>query len=79
MKKLEVKNKEHREAEIKANKISAIYWGSMDFLMMLQFAAVLLLGVYFSYKGTMDVATVSTAIMLAGMLIWPVRGLGRIN
>lgn len=76
--KLELKNIEHREAVIKAEKVSAIYWGSMDFLMMLQFAAVLLLGIYFAYHKIMDISTVSTALMLAGMLIWPVRGLGRI-
>lgn len=76
--KLEQKNIEHRESVIKAEKVSAIYWGAMDFLMMIQFSAVLFLGIYFARNNIMDISTVSTALMLAGMLIWPVRGLGRI-
>ncbi|CCV64770.1 ABC-type transport system, permease and ATPse components [Alteracholeplasma palmae J233] len=75
--KLESKNSAFRDTEIKATKLVAVYWGSMDFLMMLQFLAVILLGVYYASKGIMDVSSVSSALMLVGMLIWPVRGLGR--
>ncbi|VEU81046.1 ABC transporter ATP-binding protein [Haploplasma axanthum] len=76
--KLETKNKEYRESEIKASRVVAIYWGFMDFLMMVQFLVVLLFGIHFSRQGTMSVSSISSALMLAGMLIWPVRGLGRI-
>ncbi|HHT55967.1 MAG TPA: ABC transporter ATP-binding protein, partial [Acholeplasma sp.] len=76
--KLEEKNKAFKDADIKASKVVAIYWGSMDFLMMLQYMAVLLIGIYYAQRGLMDVAKISSAIMLAGMLIWPIRGLGRI-
>ncbi|MDY0277329.1 MAG: ABC transporter ATP-binding protein [Acholeplasma sp.] len=76
--KMEKKNALFRDADIKASKVVAIYWGAMDVLMMFQFMAVLLLGIYYSSKGIMDVSKVSSAIMLAGMLIWPVRGLGRL-
>ena len=76
--KMDQKNQEYRETEIKANKVSALYWGAMDTLMMVQFTIVLLLGIYFSRQNIMDVATISSSLMLAGMLIWPVRGLGRI-
>lgn len=76
--KLDEKNKIYKQAEIKANKLSALYWGMMDTLMMVQFTVVLLLGIYYSKRNMMDVATISSALMLAGMLIWPVRGLGRI-
>lgn len=76
--KLEEKNKDYLEAEIKAGKLVAIYWGSMDFLMIIQYFAVVILGIYYANLGTMDIASISSAIMLAGLLIWPVRGLGRI-
>lgn len=76
--KLEDKNKAYLEAEIKAGKIVAIYWGTMDFLMILQYFIVVILGIYFANSGLMDIASISSAIMLSGLLIWPVRGLGRI-
>lgn len=76
--KLEEKNKNFKDADIKASKVVAVYWGSMDLLMMLQYMTVLLIGIYYAQKGLMDVAKISSAIMLSGMLIWPIRGLGRI-
>lgn len=76
--KLEEKNKNYRNADIKAGKLIALYWGSMDLLMMMQYLIIMLIGIYYAKAGLMDVARISSAIMLAGMLIWPIRGLGRI-
>ncbi len=78
LEKLDEKNKLFRDADIRAGKIVAVYWGSMDTLMMFQYMMVLMLGIYFAYNNQMDIASITAALMLAGMLIWPVRGLGRI-
>jgi len=76
--KMEEKNINYKNAEIKAGKMIALFWGFMDFLMMFQYLVVLLMGIYFASKGKMSVSSISALLMLAGMLIWPVRGLGRI-
>lgn len=76
--KLEETNKDYLKAQIKAGNFEALYWGSMDLLMMFQFLIVVLLGIYFSSQNLMDIASISSALMLSGLLIWPVRGLGRI-
>ena len=78
LKKLDEKNLAYRTIDIKAGRLVAVYWGIMDLIMMLQFLVVLLLGIYFTRKGLLDVSSVSGALMIAGMLIWPIRGLGRI-
>jgi len=78
MDKLEVTNSNLKQADISAGKVIAAYWGTMDLVMMIQFVAVLLLGIYFTYQGSMSVSSVSGALMIAGMLIFPIRGLGRI-
>lgn len=75
--KMETKNKAYRDMNIKANNIVAIYWGTMDFLTVSQVAAVTILCIYYVRNGIMDAASVSAAFMLLGILIWPIRGLGR--
>ena len=76
--KLDQKNKTYRDMDIKAGKLVALYWGGMDTLMMIQFLIVILLGIYFASTGVMSIASVSSALMLVGLLIWPIRGLGRL-
>lgn len=78
VKKLDEKNKTYRDIDIKASKLVALYWGGMDTLMMIQFLIVILLGIYFASTGAMSIASVSSALMLVGLLIWPIRGLGRL-
>lgn len=76
--KLEAKNIAYQNSEIRAGKLVAGYWSIMDFFMMLQFLIVILIGVYYANKNMFSISDISSTIMLAGMLIWPVRGLGRI-
>ncbi|VEU82858.1 ABC transporter ATP-binding protein [Acholeplasma hippikon] len=75
--KMEAKNAQYRDMNIKANKIVAIYWGLMDFITVSQVAAVTILCIIYARNGIMDAAKVSAAFMLLGILIWPIRGLGR--
>ncbi|MDY0074307.1 MAG: ABC transporter ATP-binding protein [Acholeplasmataceae bacterium] len=76
--KMETKNSEYRDALIKANKIVAAYWGIMDFIGITQYLVIIAIGVYGIQRGTMDASGVVASLALVGMLIWPVRGLGRI-
>lgn len=76
--KMEKKNSEYRNALTKANKIIAIYWAVMDFIGISQYLIIIAVGVRFVQLGTMDAAGVAASLALVGMLIWPIRGLGRI-
>ena len=76
--KMETKNSEYRDALKRANKIVAIYWGIMDFIGITQYLVIIAIGVYGVRNGTMDASGIVASLALIGMLIWPVRGLGRI-
>jgi ATP-binding cassette subfamily B protein len=76
--KMEKKNSEYRNALTKANKIIAIYWAVMDFIGISQYLIIIAVGVRFVQLGTMDAPGVAASLALVGMLIWPIRGLGRI-
>ncbi len=76
--KMEKKNTAYTDALKRANKIIAIYWGSMDFVGVMQYLVIIAIGVMNVKNGTMDAAAVVASLALVGMLIWPVRGLGRI-
>jgi len=76
--KMEVKNKNYANALKRANKIVAMYWGAMDFIAINQYLVIIAIGVIAVQNGTMDASGVVASIALVGMLIWPIRGLGRI-
>ncbi|MFA5692955.1 MAG: ABC transporter ATP-binding protein, partial [Acholeplasmataceae bacterium] len=67
-----------RDKKIKANKIVALYWGLMDFISMTQYGLVTVLAIYYVKEGVMDGPSVIAALMVLGLLIWPIRGLGRL-
>ncbi|MDX9692158.1 MAG: ABC transporter ATP-binding protein, partial [Acholeplasmataceae bacterium] len=68
----------YTEALKKANRIVAIYWGSMDFIGISQYLIIIAVGVHYVQNGMMDASGVVASLALVGMLIWPIRGLGRI-
>jgi len=76
--KMNKKNRSYTNALIKTNKIIAVYWGSMDFLGVIQYLLIITIGVYAARQGQMNAGSIIAALQLVGMLIWPVRGLGRL-
>lgn len=76
--KMEEKNKAHRNSIVKVMKIIAVYWGSMDLIAGLQYLSIITIGIINVRRGTMDASDVAASLVLVGMLIWPIRGLGRI-
>ena len=76
--KMEEKNSTYRNMQIKATNIISIYWGSMDFISMNQYLVIIAVGVFAVRNSQMDAAGVIAAMQLVGMLIWPIRGLGRL-
>ena len=76
--KFEEKSAEYRDDILKIVRLMANFWSNSDLMCMLQFGAVLLVGVYMTVSGSITLGTMTAFSTLAGMLIWPVRQLGQI-
>lgn len=58
--------------------VMSIFWGFNDGMVFIQYALTLLAGIFLAKEGLVDGADIVAALLLMGMLIWPMRGLGRI-
>lgn len=76
IKKMREKNDTHREKRLKTGKIVSRYWGIMDFIAIIQYVFVTVLGIFFLERNVLDPAQITAVLGLVGMLIWPIRGLG---
>ena len=76
--KFDEKNTEYTTLWHRLNWLMAIYWSASDFLAMAQIGAVLVLGVYWATLGELTLGTLLAFMSYEGMLLWPVRQLGRI-
>ncbi|MDD4388394.1 MAG: ABC transporter ATP-binding protein [Bacilli bacterium] len=56
----------------------AYYWGFSDFLTLLQYLATVSYSIYLAEKGFISTGDIIVCLMYIGMLVWPIRGLGRI-
>lgn len=77
MAKFDEKNTKYRDLVMKIVKLMSGYWSLSDFLCMFQFAAVIVVGAYWASIGTISIGTLVAFATYAGMLIWPIRGLGQ--
>jgi ATP-binding cassette subfamily B protein len=71
------KNAHYRDRVMDILRLMAGFWSSSDFLCMLQFAVVILAGAWGALNGYITIGTLIAFSSYAGMLIWPVRGLGQ--
>ena len=71
-------NSKYRNQYRQFQTISALYWGGTDFLSLLQYTAIFGIAIYLTQMGTLSAGDVITALMYVGMLVWPIRNLGRL-
>lgn len=76
--KIEKKNKAYANESKKWLKVMSIYWGASDFIVMAQYAITMITGIILAKKGIIDSSQIAACLLLMGMLVWPMRGLGRI-
>ena len=76
--KFEEKNSTYRKQVYHLVWLLACYWGASDFLALSQIAAVVAFGTYFTAQGTLSIGTLVVYTSYIGMLLWPVRQMGRI-
>ena len=72
------KNEVHRDKLYHLIWLLACYWSSSDFLAFLQIGLVLVAGAYYTAQGVISIGTLVLFTTYVGMILWPVRQLGRI-
>lgn len=76
--KMDKANQEYTRKNGKFNTVMAMFWGASDFLVFLQYALTMSVGIFLARDGILNAADIVAALLLMGMLIWPMRSLGRI-
>ncbi len=76
--KMDKANQDYTKKNGKFNTVMAMFWGSSDFLVFLQYALIVCVGIYLAKDNIIGPADIVAALLLMGMVIWPMRGLGRI-
>jgi ATP-binding cassette subfamily B protein len=76
--KFESINSEFRDLTYRLIRLLAWYWSTSDFICLTQIGTVLLLGAYWASQGVISLGTFFVFTTYVGMLLWPVRQMGRI-
>ncbi|MFW6289218.1 MAG: ABC transporter ATP-binding protein, partial [Spirochaetota bacterium] len=58
--------------------VFAVYWGTSDLLAMGHMMAILFAGTWYAIEGALSIGDIVVFLTVEGMLLWPVRQLGRI-
>ncbi|MFW5683960.1 MAG: ABC transporter ATP-binding protein [Spirochaetota bacterium] len=72
------RNAEFRGLARKLIGVFAVYWGTSDLLAMGHMMAILLAGTWYAIEGALSIGDIVVFLTVEGMLLWPVRQLGRI-
>jgi len=75
--KFDEKNSRHRQLNMKINDLMADFWAGTDFICMLQHALVIIFGTYWAVYDRITIGTIIAFSIYAGMMVWPLRGLGQ--
>ncbi len=76
--KFDAVNEDLRRKNFRLNWLLSIYWGGGDLLSMAQSLITLLVCVVFACQGRITVGDLIVFTSTVGMLLWPIRSLGRI-
>lgn len=72
------KNELYRDKLYRLIWLLACYWASSDFIAFFQIGLVMVVGAYYTAHGLITIGTMVLFSTYIGMLLWPVRNLGRI-
>lgn len=76
--KMDKANLEFAKKDMDLGKKEALYWGFSDFVVVFQYALTISVSIYLAYHNEVNAADIIACLLLLGMLVWPIRGLGRI-
>lgn len=72
------KDKKYRDESKKLNDAMGLYWGASDFLTMMQYTLTIGVCIYLAKQKLVSTGDIIVCMMYIGMLVYPIRGLGRI-
>ncbi|MCD6482609.1 MAG: ABC transporter ATP-binding protein, partial [Candidatus Izimaplasma sp.] len=73
------KNSEtYLKEDFKLLRLMAYFWGGTDFIIFIQYCLTLSLGIYYSVNGYLDPGQFIAFLAYVGMIVWPMRQLGRV-
>jgi len=76
--KFDEKNKTYKNLTYRLIELLGVYWGASDFICLTQILVVVLFGINFAQQGILTVGQFFVFISYEGMILWPVRNVGRI-
>lgn len=74
----EAKNRKFTDYTFEMIRLLGVYWSLSDLVCLTQILAVLMLGVYFTINADLTMGNFVVFVSYEGMILWPVRNLGRI-
>ncbi|MCL1935957.1 MAG: ABC transporter ATP-binding protein/permease [Defluviitaleaceae bacterium] len=78
MDKFNEKNRKFRDTSRNLFKIRAFYWGTSDFLCMMQLFIVIIIGVNLTFNGIITLGIFMIFLTYINNFIWPIRNMARI-
>lgn len=72
------KSQKYRDESKKLNNMMGFYWGTSDFLTFLQYGLTVTACIILAKNKAVDTGDIIACMMYIGMLVWPIRSLGRI-
>ncbi|MEM7626622.1 MAG: ABC transporter ATP-binding protein [Planctomycetota bacterium] len=75
--KFDTRNTDHRAKHWTLYRVFAVYWSVSDFLVFVQMGLALFAGAAFVASGKMPVGELVTFWLYVGLMVWPVRQMGR--
>lgn len=76
--KFEKRNREYTDLTYKLIRLLAGYWSLSDVFSMMQIGVVVIFGAYWASIGQITLGTLTVFLAYVGMLLWPIRQMGRI-
>ncbi len=76
--KFEKENRKFADESRHLTNSMALYWGFSDFITFLQYVLTLSVAIFLVKTETVLAGDIIACLMYIGMLVWPIRGLGRI-
>ena len=76
--KFEKHSKEYLKEDYKLLRLMAFFWGGTDFIIFVQYGLALSMGIVLTVNGVIEPGDFPAYLMYIGMVVWPMRQLGRI-
>jgi ATP-binding cassette subfamily B protein len=71
-------SKEYMNQSYRLLKLMAMFWGGTDFIIFIQYAITMSMGIILYDNGTITIGEYIAFFSFIGMIVWPLRQLGRI-